>query len=91
MKNQWLQCVNGSLSIKCIEQESEPMDVQNSISLRPWSDNHADNYVVKPVGSVYLPPMFSDSVHNVAMIRHAMKLAINVTSFINPSQAPVLV
>ena len=35
--------------------------------------------------------MFSDSAHNVAMIRHAMKLVLTVTSFTNPGQAPMLV
>jgi len=56
-----------------------------------WSAYHAERitHITKQCSSTLLP-LFEDSAHSLAMVRHSMKIVQNAVNFINPDQIPVL-
>lgn len=57
-----------------------------------WSAYHADvqQAVIPPAAINALLPLFVDSAHSVAMIRHSMAIVKAAIQHVNPGQVPVL-
>ena len=57
-----------------------------------WPAYHASQQPgdVHPKGSTALLPLFEDSAHSTAMIRHSMTITMNAIQHLNPDQIPVL-
>ena len=57
-----------------------------------WSAYHASHQsgIVCPKGSTELLPLFEDSAHSCAMIRHPTTITMAVIHHLNPGQIPVL-
>ena len=57
-----------------------------------WSAYHASHQsgITCPKGYTALLPLFEDSAHSIAMIRHSMTIAMAAIHHLNPGQIPVL-
>ena len=57
-----------------------------------WSAYHANiqNTVIPPAAINALLPLFLDSAHSVAMIKHSMTMVQATVQYLNPGQVPVL-
>ena len=78
---QWLNAVMAAL-------EKEQLDPADWIS---WSAYHAAlQQAEKPAAISSLLPLFTDSAHSVAMIKHSMTLVQATIQHLNPGQTPVL-
>ena len=57
-----------------------------------WSAFFAtlQSFVPKPPAIISLLPLFRDSAHSPAMVKHGMSIIRKVTLHVNPGQTPVL-
>ena len=69
--------------------QKEHLDEMDWVS---WSAYHANiqNTVIPPAAISALLPLFLDSAHSVAMIKHSMIMVQAAVQFLNPGQVPVL-
>ena len=68
--------------------ENEQLDPTDWIS---WSAYHAAlQQTVKPAAINALLPLFTDSAHSIAMIKHSMTIVEAAIRHLNPGQTPVL-
>ena len=68
----------------------ETLDTEEWLS---WSAHQASvqQSVIPPSAITALMPLFMDSAHTVAMIKHSIDITISDTEHLNPGQTPVLV
>ena len=78
---QWLNAVKAAL-------EKEQLDSTDWVS---WSAYHAALQQEERLAAISaLIPLFTDSAHSVAMIKHSMTLVQAAIQHLNPGQTPVL-
>lgn len=79
LEYQWLQKV-------CLS-----MDTEEAVSLS-WPAHHAsmERNPHFEISLSAMMPLFPESAHSVAMIKHAMDLVKATTTFLNPGQVPVM-
>ena len=78
---QWLNAVMAAL-------EKEQYDSTNWVS---WSAYHAALQQEDRLAAMsVLIPLFTDSAHSVAMMKHSMTLVLAAIDHLNPGQTPVL-
>ncbi len=81
-ENKWLKKVIEALS-------KEKLDEKEWVSWSAWHAN-MQNIVITHAAINGLLPLFLDSAHSVAMIKHSMTLVQAIVQYLNPGQVPVL-
>lgn len=81
--NEWLQHVR-----KHIENNSETSSPKNL----SWSSYHANQLPqsTRPASVTALMPLFNESAHTVAMIKHSMDVISTTVQNLNPGQTTVI-
>ena len=71
---------------------SQDSDVDNSKMNISWSAYFANQQdkVPKPPAIVTMLPLFRDSAHSPAMVKHGMRVIQQITNHVNPGQIPVM-
>ena len=85
----WYEYVSKQLS--CTKQESS----ENSLQGLPlmWSAYNSallNNNSIKPTAEISICPLFSEKSSSPSMVKHAMDITTDTTTFLNPGQTPVL-
>ena len=85
-------------TLKAKETETEWFDKVMAAQLNrmdwiSWSAYHASiqTIAIPPSAIIALLPLFMDSVHSVAMMKHSMTIVQATVQHLNPSQVPVVI
>ena len=72
-----------------IHEQNDQPDSDTNIS---WSAHFASlqDHVPRPPAITGLLPLFRDSAHSLAMVKHGMNIIRNATQLVHPGQCPVL-
>ena len=82
MQKLWLQHVSEAFA-------DETLDDSAKIKIS-WSAYFADLQISVSKPIIALLPMFRDTIHFPAMVKHGMDIIAHITGHINPGQMPVL-
>ena len=77
-------------TMKIVEDVSESATVSDRVSWAAYHASQQDSEIPPTITPTALLPLFQESAHTVAMIRHSMNVVMSAVTHLNPGQTPVI-